>query len=185
MPYKDPAKAKAAAKARYVAKREQILAAAKARYELKREEIIAAQLIRQNSNREEYLSYQRDYAKQNRERNLERKHEWRLANPDRSKEQNTRNSRSWRESNRARYNSIQRVRNVHMKSPVWACEEEIENLYRHAAELTKQTGTPHHVDHIIPLRGKSVCGLHVPANLRVITAAENLRKSNLFVEGGI
>jgi hypothetical protein len=51
---------------------------------------------------------------------------------------------------------------------------------RQARLLFKQTGIPHHVDHIIPLTGKRVSGLHVHNNLQVIPARENLRKHNHF-----
>ena len=44
--------------------------------------------------------------------------------------------------------------------------------------LNKNTAEKWHVDHIVPLQGKNVCGLHVEYNLKVIPAIDNLKKSN-------
>lgn len=69
---------------------------------------------------------------------------------------------------------------VRRATPRWLTPEQrrfIRAIYQQAREYTELAGTPYHVDHIVPLRGKTVCGLHVPWNLRVISAAENQRKS--------
>lgn len=63
-------------------------------------------------------------------------------------------------------------------TPTWADMDAIKKIYLEARRKTEETGTLHHVDHIIPLRGKIVSGLHVHYNLQIITAQENLRKSN-------
>jgi hypothetical protein len=68
-----------------------------------------------------------------------------------------------------------------MATSKWLSETqltEIENIYKLADYLTKSTGIPHHVDHIIPLQHNLVVGLHVPWNLQVITAEANFEKSN-------
>ena len=69
------------------------------------------------------------------------------------------------------------------RTPLWLTDidhERIGNEYKLAALLTKVTGSSWHVDHIIPLQGKMVSGLHVPSNLRVLPAVENIRKSNFY-----
>jgi hypothetical protein len=58
--------------------------------------------------------------------------------------------------------------------------EEISKIYFKACQKSKQTGIKHQVDHIVPLRGKNVSGLHVPWNLQVIPALDNARKGNKF-----
>ena len=67
-------------------------------------------------------------------------------------------------------------------TPTWADETAIDAFYAEADRLTCEMGVKHQVDHILPLQGETVCGLHVPANLRVIPAIENLRKSNRILD---
>ena len=68
--------------------------------------------------------------------------------------------------------------------PTWLTEEQkskIDNLYWLASDLKAVTGESYHVDHIVPLQGKNVCGLHVPWNLQILPADINLAKSNKHV----
>jgi 5-methylcytosine-specific restriction endonuclease McrA len=70
-------------------------------------------------------------------------------------------------------------------TPKWLTENqrmEIRLKYRLAIELSRATGERHAVDHIIPLHGESVCGLHVPWNLQVLTQKDNLTKYNRMVD---
>ena len=70
-------------------------------------------------------------------------------------------------------------------TPKWLTENqrmEIRLKYRLAIELSRATGERHAVDHIIPLHGESVCGLHVPWNLQVLTQKDNLAKYNRMVD---
>lgn len=67
------------------------------------------------------------------------------------------------------------------RTPSWLTADDkrlIKAKYSEAHWMTVRTGFKHHVDHIVPLLGKDVCGLHVPWNLRVIPARENIKKGN-------
>lgn len=66
--------------------------------------------------------------------------------------------------------------------PAWADKDQILAVYRNARDATTRTGIQHHVDHIVPLNGKGVCGLHIHINLQVLIAAENMSKGNRMVE---
>jgi len=68
-------------------------------------------------------------------------------------------------------------------TPDWLTEDQerqIEDFYWLAKDLQSVTGEVYHVDHIAPLKGKNICGLHVPWNLQVLPADINLSKSNKF-----
>jgi hypothetical protein len=70
-------------------------------------------------------------------------------------------------------------------TPPWLTPEQLEQikeLYTCAQMFKLYTGEEYHVDHIVPLQGENVCGLHVPWNLQVIPAKENLSKSNKLQE---
>lgn len=72
-----------------------------------------------------------------------------------------------------------------LRCPSWLTEDQhdqIKEFYLLAAKLTDETGTRYEVDHIVPLQGKEVSGLHVPWNLQVITKEENMKKRNKLLE---
>lgn len=81
------------------------------------------------------------------------------------------------------YRELVNVRRRRMRhaTPAWLSPEqkmELRMPYRLAQELTKRTKQKHVVDHIYPLHGETVCGLHVPWNLQVLPFDENAEKSN-------
>ena len=119
---------------------------------------------------------------------------WRAANIDRARER----SRNWSKANRGAVNAANvkwRETNKHLvlalnsasrakklnATPSWANKKKIAEVYDFAQEF-RECGFDVHVDHIVPLRGKQVSGLHVEQNLRVCLASVNLRKYNKQLE---
>lgn len=90
----------------------------------------------------------------------------------------------WARENKHIVNALnaKRVATKLRATPPWADSEKIREFYRRAAELTQTTGVKHEVDHIYPLQGELVCGLHCAANLQILTKVENIRKSNRMPE---
>jgi len=78
-------------------------------------------------------------------------------------------------------NRLKDIRKSHPAVPNWITAEHrkaIRAIYLHAADCRTVTGEEYHVDHIVPLKGETVCGLHVPWNLQVLPADVNTSKSN-------
>lgn len=106
---------------------------------------------------------------------------WLAENVERSRE----HKRKWSREHPAevRANTMRRLAVKLAAMPKWLTREQrgrITDLYCRCLVVTKETNIPHEVDHIIPLRGKNVCGLHVPWNLQLLSSSENRRKSNKF-----
>lgn len=94
-------------------------------------------------------------------------------------EYNKNNAKNWRENNRAAYNALMAKRRAskYNATPKWLTKEQLSDIkkfYKQAVEENKV------VDHIVPLQGKNVCGLHVPWNLQLLTNSENASKGNRY-----
>lgn len=96
-------------------------------------------------------------------------------------------NKQWKQSNpdkRAYYDSKRRAAKL-QRTPAWANLEAIKQVYADCVEINLAATTAgctekFVVDHIIPIQGKLVSGLHISSNLQIITAKENLAKSNKF-----
>jgi len=153
-----------------------------------------AALAWNEANKAKHRANVRVYASKNREKNREYASGYRKANPDKIKALND----SWQAKNPEKYlliSSSWKLRNkAHVRAkaaerravklqrtPTWLTKAhlaEIKAIYVEAAEKTRLTGEGWHVDHIVPLLGKTVSGLHVPWNLQILPGSENMRKGN-------
>lgn len=76
--------------------------------------------------------------------------------------------------------AIATKRSRRQRMPPWGDGKAIRAMQAEARRLTRETGVPHHVDHIIPLQGEFVSGLHVHTNMQILTGTENIKKRNRY-----
>ena len=106
---------------------------------------------------------------------------------DKNREHVNKYNDNWRKQNPDKHAARQAERRArkNQATPPWLTEEQRQTsseMYKLAKKFRVIFGRDYHVDHIVPLKGKNVCGLHVPWNLQLLEASLNLRKSNTFKE---
>ena len=117
--------------------------------------------------------------------------EWNKQNPDKSLAKTKRyqklypervaiSQRSYVERNRERCRAKVNARVRHIRMPLWANKIRVRSVYLVAQEKSRISGRQFVVDHVIPIKHKLVCGLHVENNLRVILETDNSSKANSF-----
>lgn len=132
--------------------------------------------IREAKNREKRKAQADARRAQNPERHNAKGRRWRAANLEKSKGI----FKKWRDANpgvMAMHSAKWRAALL-QATPTWADQKKIAEFYETADGLSMLTGEWYHVDHIVPLQGKTVRGLHCEANLQVLPEVENIRKGN-------
>ena len=119
------------------------------------------------------------------EKNYKRHRELQKRWENKNKEKTKLRIAAWQKKNKHKVSAKTQQRNAAKlkATPLWLTEDHlwmIEEIYELRDLRSEATSIAHQVDHIIPLRGKGVCGLHVPWNLQVITAYENKVKGNKY-----
>lgn len=127
------------------------------------------------------LIYQKKIYKSNPEKAKKR----RLETYERTKEKHLAQKRVYRQANRAKVNALAKAYKVRKKNriPKWVDKDHmwlIKEAYELAQLRTELFRFSWHVDHIIPIQGELVSGLHVIENLQVIPGIENIKKKNKF-----
>jgi hypothetical protein len=130
------------------------------------------------NNPEKHLDSFRNWREKNKELHVKKVVDWQKLNPEKVKLSHDK----WAKNNRHVFRMVAAERRAICKSatPKWANKFFMKEIYHLARLRSEATGFMWHVDHVIPLKGKNVCGLHVETNMQVIPWIENIRKSNKF-----
>lgn len=125
---------------------------------------------------DQLMSYAAKYRDENREKIKTAYDAWRKENPEKV----IAATLAWQAANREKVNATAMARKAAKLRavPKWASQEAMQSFYDFATWVSGIIGEPYHVDHIVPLKGKSVCGLHCEANLQILHYRENFSKGN-------
>ena len=125
-------------------------------------------------------TYDKDRWATQREYESERNKAYRQANADRLNAVHREKSRRLRAERPDVVNARNKMRKAAQRQaiPAWADMKQIRTLYSKAKELSAALGVELHVDHVVPLRSKLVCGLHTPDNLQLLASDLNHAKRN-------
>ncbi len=178
--------------ARYRAKNREKILAKNREYARKAQQTEEGRAKKAAASRRHYLKHKerilarnQKYYKQYYAENTDKENSRRKRHMDKHKDYYNEYHKWYRENNRGKFvaKSVRYEQRKECRTPSWLTDsdhQEIEDFYTEAARLTDLTGIPFQVDHIIPLKGKKVSGLHVPENLQILQYQENCRKSNKF-----
>jgi len=131
------------------------------------------------NNKEQIKIKRKRYYDLNKEKEKNKVKLYMLKNPEKHKK----NKKNWQALNPGKMRAYTAKRRAVIKrstlnSVSGNYYKQIEAIYRLASTLQKLNNIKYHVDHIVPLQGKTVSGLHVPWNLQILKAEDNLKKSN-------
>lgn len=158
------------------ANKEKRRAAAAKRYAEKRDYILAQNAAYRAANIEAHRAREKERAATETEK--ARKTAWSAENKD--LQARVRREYKKRNPDKRRADKARRRASEARALPTWANREKIAEFYRTADALGMLTGEWFHVDHVVPLRGRTVCGLHNEFNLQVLPSGENMKKNNRF-----
>lgn len=132
-----------------------------------------------------YSIRNKKWADKNRQRTVEQARKWRRDNPEKAKAIDKRPHRRAKKKQWARDNAAyfavrasERRAAIRYRVPAWANQKKIDRIYQLAAWGSKASGLRLEVDHVIPLQGELISGLHIETNMQILTKEENIRKFN-------
>lgn len=151
----------------------------KAWYAVNKQHCNAKSHARYVQNKDSHAAHAREWAQQNPGKTAEYARRFKLRHPDKV----TAERKAYKQANKGVVNANTRKRQAAklQRTPGWLTEDDLwlmQQAYELAQIRTALFGFPWHVDHIFPLQGRRVSGLHVPTNLQVIPGTDNCKKSN-------